>query len=35
MTFSLVLAALVMSGVGGWMSRRWRVWGRVIMGLTG
>jgi hypothetical protein len=35
MTFLLLLAALVMSGVGVWMSRRWRVLGQVMMGLGG
>jgi hypothetical protein len=35
MTLLLLLAALVMSGVGGWMSRRWRVLGQVMMGLGG
>jgi hypothetical protein len=35
MPFLLLLAALVVSGVGVWMSRRWRVLGQVMMGLGG
>jgi hypothetical protein len=35
MPFLLLLAALVMSGVGVWMSRRWRVLGQLMMGLGG
>jgi hypothetical protein len=35
MTFLLLLAALAMAGVGGWMSRRGRVWGNAMMGLGG
>jgi hypothetical protein len=35
MTLLLLLAALVMSGVGGWLSRRWRVWGQAMMALGG
>jgi hypothetical protein len=35
MSFPLLLAALVVSGAGGWLSRRWRVLGRVMMGLGG
>jgi hypothetical protein len=35
MTLPLLLAALLVAGVGGWMSRRWRVLGQVLMGLGG
>jgi hypothetical protein len=35
MTLLLLLAALVMAGVGIWMSRRWRVLGQVMMALGG
>src|SRR5208283_2970098 len=35
MTLLLLLAALVMAGVGIWMSRRWRVLGQVLMALGG
>ena len=35
MTIPLLVAALVVSGVGVWMSRHWRVWGQVMMGLGG
>ena len=35
MTLSLLLAALLLAGVGGWMSRRWRVLGQILMGLGG
>jgi hypothetical protein len=35
MTFILLLAALAMTGAGGWMRRRWRVLGQVLMGLGG
>jgi hypothetical protein len=35
MTFPLLLAALVVAGVGGWLSRRWRVLGQVMMGVGG
>jgi hypothetical protein len=35
MPFLLLLAALVTSGVGVWISRRWRVLGQVMMGLGG
>jgi hypothetical protein len=33
MTLLLLLAALVMAGVGGWISRRWRVLGQVMIAL--
>jgi hypothetical protein len=35
MPFLLLLAALVVSGVGVWVGRRWRVLGQVMMGLGG
>jgi hypothetical protein len=35
MTFPLLLAALLLASAGGWMSRRWRVLGQVMMGLGG
>src|ERR1017187_10704142 len=35
MTIPLLVAALVVSGGGVWMSRHWRVWGQVMMGLGG
>jgi hypothetical protein len=35
MTLVLLLAALAVSGVGIWMSRRWRVLGQIMMGLGG
>jgi hypothetical protein len=35
MPYLLLLAALVVSGVGVWMSRRWRVLGQIMMGLGG
>ncbi len=35
MTFSLLLAALVMAGVGGWIGRRQQLAGRIMMGLAG
>jgi hypothetical protein len=35
MTFPLLLAALLLAGVGAWMSRRWRVLGQVMMVLGG
>jgi hypothetical protein len=35
MTLPLLLAALLVAGVGGWMSRRWRVLGRGMMALGG
>ena len=35
MTFPLLLAALLMAGAGGWMIRRWRVLGRLLMALGG
>ena len=33
MPYLLLLAALVIAGVGGWMSRRWGVLGQAVMGL--
>jgi hypothetical protein len=35
MPFLLLLAALAMAGLGGWMSRRWRVLGQSMLGLGG
>jgi hypothetical protein len=35
MTFVLLLSALAVAGAGGWMSRRWRIWGQAMMGLGG
>jgi hypothetical protein len=35
MTFLLLLAALATSGVGVWMTRRWRALGQVVIGLGG
>jgi hypothetical protein len=35
MTFFLLLAALAVAGLGGWMSRRWRGFGQAMMALGG